>query len=772
MAMDIVSNGPLGRETENGEEEESAVYEKSLSDMLNELRRLYTNAVMSGSKDRIGFETVVNNLEAYNIELEALFSSRVQNLRSDLVVLNKERDSKIREWVSRYDKLQDRWKECMDHITILQEEKEDLRQQRDMLMMSHKHKDNTATHETVSAVATDSKISQLSFFKKMMENVLFGVTEALAADRGSIFIFHSPSKELRSLCLVSTSNEKMVKEIRINSRKGIVGKSFTGGEALNIANAYQDNRFYKSIDMETGYVTNSILCYPLYSLQTDAAIGVIQMINKRGDAQCFTVEDEARMSEYSYMIGAMLDNTKDLLQFGSGGSVARNNVHDENRSTSGNGYSETMDSFGDSQTTYSGFRKTGHMNVKRIGHSRGSNADNVQNLVGRKPTALIPKDIEEYIRKLEQCWRNAVKDCAFLHNVKVQLELEKNNAQNRVFTLEKTAEELEEKLASFRQMNMRMNKQHKIQQMESIERENQLRLELSKYQQMREEIEAQKQMYENNNLTQLLMNYTMNDGNKNNSSNRTKELRMISENLKKLSTNNNDSHDQKPLKETGLHLPSLNERNPSQHLRIDIEKVGHTSSESFVTPREPTSQRRQYPQKDIYIEAFNNAPAAMCIVTKSYRIWRVNTRLCELLECEEENLLGRHVGDICVMDQGALPRLFQFDVIQGLGVHAPARENVRSSMQSNGPERVIPIAGETNPGQGPTSVSTVRTSPPSDHVVYRTPSKPFVKVNLHISSVGDVRQRLTSKNSTLPAPVYVLIFNRQSDPTQHSPKHR
>jgi len=42
-----------------------------------------------------------------------------------------------------------------------------------------------------------------------------------------------------------------------------LGHVFTKGEAVNIYNAYTDERFNKAIDIKTGYKTNTILTVPI-----------------------------------------------------------------------------------------------------------------------------------------------------------------------------------------------------------------------------------------------------------------------------------------------------------------------------------------------------------------------------------------------------------------------------------------------------------------------------------------------------------------------------
>ena len=67
---------------------------------------------------------------------------------------------------------------------------------------------------------------------------------------------------------------------------GIAGYVAETGETLNVQNVYDDERFNKGIDEQTGYTTKSILCMPICI--RGAVIGVVQMINKKTPDGVFT----------------------------------------------------------------------------------------------------------------------------------------------------------------------------------------------------------------------------------------------------------------------------------------------------------------------------------------------------------------------------------------------------------------------------------------------------------------------------------------------------
>ena len=66
--------------------------------------------------------------------------------------------------------------------------------------------------------------------------------------------------------------------LMIPTHTGLVGAAFTSGEIINIADAYADPRFNRSVDLQTKYRTRSVLCFPI--VLEGQIVGVAQCINK------------------------------------------------------------------------------------------------------------------------------------------------------------------------------------------------------------------------------------------------------------------------------------------------------------------------------------------------------------------------------------------------------------------------------------------------------------------------------------------------------------
>jgi len=73
--------------------------------------------------------------------------------------------------------------------------------------------------------------------------------------------------------------------------KGVAGSCASTGQIINLKDAYQDERFDRTIDEKTKYHTRNILCVPMKSFE-DKVIGVLQLINKSSD-EYFQSRDES-----------------------------------------------------------------------------------------------------------------------------------------------------------------------------------------------------------------------------------------------------------------------------------------------------------------------------------------------------------------------------------------------------------------------------------------------------------------------------------------------
>ncbi len=136
-------------------------------------------------------------------------------------------------------------------------------------------------------------------FPRLMEVV----TEALTAERSSLFLFDPETNELFSRVVQGDA----IGEIRFPCTLGVAGSIFTSGEAEIIGDAYADPRFNQEVDRRTGFRTRNILCVPIRNKNREV-IGVTQVLNKLVGA--FDSEDQRLLEGLSLQASAALENAR------------------------------------------------------------------------------------------------------------------------------------------------------------------------------------------------------------------------------------------------------------------------------------------------------------------------------------------------------------------------------------------------------------------------------------------------------------------------------
>ena len=143
-----------------------------------------------------------------------------------------------------------------------------------------------------------------TLLEELLEAFTLKIGQILQADRTTIFIVDNENQELWSK-IAQGEGEKAV-EIRIPMNKGIAGYVAETKKTLNIPNAYDDPRFNRATDEETGYRTKNILCMPIFSNDVNV-VAVVQLLNKIGGDR-FTLQDEKEFESFARSIGVLLES--------------------------------------------------------------------------------------------------------------------------------------------------------------------------------------------------------------------------------------------------------------------------------------------------------------------------------------------------------------------------------------------------------------------------------------------------------------------------------
>ncbi len=123
----------------------------------------------------------------------------------------------------------------------------------------------------------------------------------LNCERGTLFLNDPASGELYS----RIAQGDLKREIRILNSSGIAGQVFQSGQPICTDTPYDDERFNRSVDERTGFVTRSIVCVPVRTMAGDL-IGVMQSLNKREGA--FSKDDLDLLSDMTNHAATILQS--------------------------------------------------------------------------------------------------------------------------------------------------------------------------------------------------------------------------------------------------------------------------------------------------------------------------------------------------------------------------------------------------------------------------------------------------------------------------------
>lgn len=95
-----------------------------------------------------------------------------------------------------------------------------------------------------------------------------------------------------------------VEKIIIPADRGFAGYTFKTGTPVISNNPYDDKRFYRDIDQQTGYRTENIATVPMFG-KNEKVIGVFQALNKKGG---FSRDDVAFLSFLAEYFATIIDD--------------------------------------------------------------------------------------------------------------------------------------------------------------------------------------------------------------------------------------------------------------------------------------------------------------------------------------------------------------------------------------------------------------------------------------------------------------------------------
>ena len=136
----------------------------------------------------------------------------------------------------------------------------------------------------------------------LLDSILLVARQELDVERGTLYFVDAAKGELWSRIASGMGSL----EIRLPMGQGLAGSVAATGIPILIDNAYDDSRFDPSVDGQTGFRTQSVLCTAIHN-RAGAVVGVLQLINRRDS--CFCDADLAFLNSLSEHMALAIENT-------------------------------------------------------------------------------------------------------------------------------------------------------------------------------------------------------------------------------------------------------------------------------------------------------------------------------------------------------------------------------------------------------------------------------------------------------------------------------
>lgn len=169
-----------------------------------------------------------------------------------------------------------------------------------MAQDSELSQDLTARVERLESLLTISRLMNATSNQgRLISGIAHEISTYLEADQCSIFFHNRLTDELYTH--VGAGGEKDT-QVRIPSDRGIAGHVFKSGDVRNVLDTSKDPLFSNVL----GYETRTMLAFPLHNRRGEV-IGVLELLNKKGDPEYFTKDDEDFLHEVAAQIGGLVD---------------------------------------------------------------------------------------------------------------------------------------------------------------------------------------------------------------------------------------------------------------------------------------------------------------------------------------------------------------------------------------------------------------------------------------------------------------------------------
>lgn len=142
--------------------------------------------------------------------------------------------------------------------------------------------------------------------RKVLDIIMERISELFRPKNWSLLLLDESTNQLSFEIAVGEGSEKLL-DVKLNVGEGIAGWVAQNAEPLLISDAYSDPRFAKSVDQQTKFRTQSIICVPLRS--KGKVLGVIELINQL-EGRSFQLEDLTLLKTLADYAAIAIENAR------------------------------------------------------------------------------------------------------------------------------------------------------------------------------------------------------------------------------------------------------------------------------------------------------------------------------------------------------------------------------------------------------------------------------------------------------------------------------
>jgi HD-GYP domain-containing protein (c-di-GMP phosphodiesterase class II) len=154
--------------------------------------------------------------------------------------------------------------------------------------------------------AIGRQVGAASDLSQMMKQLVDMTKHFLNSEAGSVLLMDEETNEL-IFEVAEGGAGSALKQVRISINSGIAGWVARNRQPLIINDVSCDERFYKNLDMTTGFKTRSIMAGPL--IVHGELIGVIEVLNK-SDGSDYSQQDLITLESVAATAAIALENTR------------------------------------------------------------------------------------------------------------------------------------------------------------------------------------------------------------------------------------------------------------------------------------------------------------------------------------------------------------------------------------------------------------------------------------------------------------------------------